>query len=145
MGEGIETFGVWVVDRGQVAEVGDLDVTDVTKGTDDRQRRRGHVDGRGRVRARGDVPGHGDTVELLQEVEVEPGPPELAVGHAVEPDRLDPRDGSGDGLVLDGPQIGGGLVPLATAALAARTAAGRRRLPTCSARNGGSRAVMRAV
>ena len=47
-----------------------------------------------------------DTGELLEEVEVEPGAPELAVGDAAHADRLDVMHGLGDGLVLHGALLG---------------------------------------
>ena len=92
-------------DRREVPEVGDLDVADVAQRADDGQLRRRHVDGRCGVRAGGDVAGDGDAVELLEEVEVEPGPAELAVGDAAHAERLDLAHGGGDGLVLDGAQL----------------------------------------
>ena len=39
---------------------------------------------------------------------MEPGPAELAVGDAAHPERLDLAHGGGDGLVLDGAQLGRG-------------------------------------
>ena len=60
----------------------------------------------GGVGAGGDVAGDGDAVELLEEVEVEPRPPELAVGDAAHAERLDLADGVGDRRVLDGAQLG---------------------------------------
>ena len=59
----------------------------------------------GRIGAGRDVAGDRDAVELLEEVEVEPGAPELAVGDAAHPQRLQLAHGSGDRLVLDGAQL----------------------------------------
>ena len=72
---------------------------------DDGEAGRRHVDGVGGIGAGGDVAGDGDAVELLEEVEVEPRPAELAVGDAAHPERLDLADGSGDRLVLHGAQL----------------------------------------
>ena len=117
--------------RGEVLEVGDLDVADVPQRADDGQLRRRHVHGLGGVRARGDAAADGDAVELLEEVEVEPCPAELAVGHRSHPDRLQLPHGVGDRLVLDGAQlVGADRSPAARSARAAWTASGRSRLPT---------------
>ena len=63
--------------------------------------------GRRGVRAGGDVAGDGDAVELLQEVEVEPRPPELAIGDAAHAEPFDLAHGVGDRRVLDLAQLGG--------------------------------------
>ena len=65
------------------------------------------MDGLGGVGAGGDVAGHGDALELFEEVEVEPGPAELTVGDGPHADRLELGDRVGDRDVLDIAQLGG--------------------------------------
>ena len=64
--------------------------------------------GRRRVRTGSDVAGDGDTVELLQEVEVEPRPPELAIGDGAHAEPFDAANGVGDRRVFDLAQLGCG-------------------------------------
>ena len=103
------------------------------------------MDGLGGVGAGGDVARDGDSVEVFEEVEVEPGPPELAVGDGPHADRLELGDRIRDRHVLDPAQLGSrDLVVGAICWRAASTAGGRSRLPTWSARKGGSIGLMRA-
>ena len=53
------------------------------------------------------MPADGDAVELLQEVEVEPGAAELTIGNRLHAGRLQLADGVGDRGVLDFAQFGG--------------------------------------
>ena len=59
----------------------------------------------GGVGAGRDVAGDGHAVELLQEIEVEPGAAELTVGDRPHPGRLELAYGVGDRRILDGPQL----------------------------------------
>ena len=92
--------------RREVLEVGDLDRTGVAQRTRHRQLRRRHVHGVGGVGARRDVAGDGHAVELLEEVEVEPGAAELTVGDRPHPGVLELAHGIGDRRILDGAQLG---------------------------------------
>ncbi len=65
------------------------------------------MDGCGGVGAGGDVARHGDTVELLEEVEMEPRPAELAVGHGPHADRFELGDRVGDRDILGLTEFGG--------------------------------------
>ena len=102
VGDGIETFGVWVVTPARYSEVVDLDVAVVAKRPGDGEPRRSEVHRLRRVGAGGDGTADLDTGELLEEVEMEPGASELAVGDAAHADRLDLAHRFGDGRVLDG-------------------------------------------
>ncbi len=62
--------------------------------------------GLGGVRTGRDRAAHGDAVELLEEVEVEPRSPELAVGDAPDPGGFELGDHVGDGRILDRAQLG---------------------------------------
>ena len=108
VGDGMRDLGRlrWRTDA-RYCEVGDLDVAHVAQRPDHRQLGRRHVDRRRPSRSwTRCCPVTVDAVELLEEVEVEPGPAELAVGDAAHAERLEPRDGGGDGLVLHGSQLG---------------------------------------
>ncbi|MEI9852390.1 MAG: hypothetical protein WDN24_17755 [Sphingomonas sp.] len=74
-----------------------------------------------------------------------PGAAELAVGHRLEPDLLLLGDGADDLLVLDLLELRG--VDRAFRALrrACLSASVRSRLPTCSARKGGFRSMVKTL
>ncbi len=103
------------------------------------------MNGLGRVGARRDRTADLDAGELLEEVEMEPRAPKLAVGDAAHPDGLDLADRVGDGVVLDAPLLAAVIEPLANCSRASSTALGRSRLPTWSARNGGSNGLMNGL
>ena len=94
-------------DRREVLVVGDLDVVRAPQRADHGQLRRCQVDGRRGVGAGGDVARHGDSLELFEEVEVEPSPAELAVGHRAHADRLELGDRVGDRDILGLAELGG--------------------------------------
>ena len=79
----------------------------------------------------------GDPVELVDEVHVPRRAAELAVRGRLEPDLLLLAHGVSDRRVLDGAKLRVVTRPAAWPSRAWRSAAGRRRLPTWSARNGG--------
>jgi hypothetical protein len=78
-----------------------------------------------------------DAAELLEEIDVEVGAPELAVGDALQADVFLEPDDLGDRVVLDFAQRFGVISPRAFRSRASSRRWGRRKLPTWSARKGG--------
>ena len=84
-----------------------------------------------------------DAVEILEEIELPPGAAEFAVGRKLEPDLLLLPDDFLDLAILDLLKLRRGQSrPWRASTRASLSAAGRNRLPTWSARNGG---LVRAV
>jgi hypothetical protein len=83
-----------------------------------------------------------DAAELVDEVHVPGGAPELAVGRAAQADRLLVGDPLADGVVLDCAQLVGVDPSRGVVLTRLQQRLGRSRLPTWSARNGG---VVRAA
>ena len=80
VGEGIDTLGGSLGERGEVRVVGDLEVVGVAEFARDRKSGRRHVHGVGGVRTGRYVAGYRNAIELLEEIEMKPGAPKLAVG-----------------------------------------------------------------
>ena len=108
VGDGIETFGVWVVTPARYVKSSTWMSRTWRKRPGDRQARWREVNGLGRVGTRRDCTADLDAGELFEEVEVEPRASELAIGDAAHADRLDLSHGVGDCLVLDGALVVGG-------------------------------------
>ena len=139
MGDGIVTFGVRVVSDLQELEIGELDGLDVRHLAGDLHDGRREVDvARVAVEADRDPALGLNALQPGQEVDMEVGAAELAVGDAQEPEVFLEPDDVADGLVLDAAQRRRrSMAPALRRSRASSRALGRRKLPTWSARNGG--------